>query len=140
MNYVCSFEDGPAARAELTLGRAPILLRVAVSPSGKIDALDQLNDEAKPREKLYVYWLIRRGESVTHLDYHTPGGQRRGMTYATATYQLYPAWESTRPVLRCSRRWIAWCEANKDRIHEERRLHLAAIARHVSLPARRTGS
>jgi hypothetical protein len=48
-------EDGPAA-GRYTVRRAPHFLRAVVSRSdGRVDLLDQLNDEPRPVEAVYVY-------------------------------------------------------------------------------------
>jgi hypothetical protein len=48
--------DGPAAGMELALHRAPVYLRVVIDrQTGAIDALDQLDDEPRPGEAVYVY-------------------------------------------------------------------------------------
>jgi hypothetical protein len=49
-----TFENGPAHGARLMLRRSPYFLRVTYD--GKdYDALDQLEDVAKPEETIYVY-------------------------------------------------------------------------------------
>ena len=45
---------GPADGA-YAVTRAPLFLRALVSPSGKTDVLDQLDDEPRPRERVSVY-------------------------------------------------------------------------------------
>lgn len=40
------------------LQRAPFYLRVVIGPRGKVDALDQLEDEPGPRETIHVYYRV----------------------------------------------------------------------------------
>jgi hypothetical protein len=47
--------DGPAAGKQLTLWRAPLYLRVVIAPNGRVDALDQLADEPRDYERVFVY-------------------------------------------------------------------------------------
>jgi hypothetical protein len=50
------FLNGPAAGSTLGLRRVPIFLRVVIHRStGKVDALDQLDDEPLEAEAIYVY-------------------------------------------------------------------------------------
>lgn len=50
------FTDGPAAGKVLALRRAPFFLRVVQSIThGEVDALDQLTDQPRPSESIYVY-------------------------------------------------------------------------------------
>jgi hypothetical protein len=57
---VITFLDGPAKGVELALRRVPKYLRVVRSCRGKWDALDQLDDEPRPREQIFVY--VRRDD------------------------------------------------------------------------------
>lgn len=57
------FLDGPAAGAALRLLRCPIVLRVVRSPSGQIDALNDPEDVARPRESIFVYRLSTKPTS-----------------------------------------------------------------------------
>lgn len=47
--------DGPAGDVELSLRRAPRFLRIVIDPKGRIDALDMLDDVARPDETIHVY-------------------------------------------------------------------------------------
>lgn len=66
-----SFLDGPAAGVTLMLRRAPIYLRVTFNPAGKVDALDQLDDEPKPDEIVHVYRKVPGTSGKVHV---RPGG------------------------------------------------------------------
>ena len=61
------FIDGPAVGQSLALHRAPKLLRVVRSRQGEWDALDQLNDEPKLSEQIFVY---RRRDDLPISKYH----------------------------------------------------------------------
>ena len=50
------FLDGPAAGNALMLRRAPLFLRVTIDAAGgKVDALDQLDDDPQDGETVHVY-------------------------------------------------------------------------------------
>lgn len=49
------FLDGPAGGKSIDLRRCPHFLRVVISEAGELDALDQLSDEPRADEKVYVY-------------------------------------------------------------------------------------
>lgn len=49
------FLHGPANGEKLSLSRAPKFLRVVIDQAGKVDALDQLDDEVRDGETVYVY-------------------------------------------------------------------------------------
>lgn len=100
------FLDGPARGVDLELRRAPLLLRVTRSPSGDWDALDQLDDEPKPDEIIYVY--RREGEPTRAMvDWCDKGGRRRGGCREFADYQ-YVADAPVDAVLRNTDRWRDW--------------------------------
>lgn len=53
------FLDGPVAGTELTLRRSPIYLRVAVDrATGKVDALDALDDTPRASEDVHAYRAV----------------------------------------------------------------------------------
>lgn len=106
-----TFEDGPARGARLALARAPVLLRVAVGPSGTVDALDQREDTAKPGETITVY-VLTAPASVCFIDYQLPGGGRRvGERLMSGHYRMLRD-QPGDDVLRDNAAWRAWCEAN----------------------------
>lgn len=102
------FLDGPAADEVLFLRRAPVLLRVTRSPTGKWDALDQLDDEPRPREKIFVY---RRVSEPTR--YHMKMCPRSGSGfYMNAEYKLF-AEQPADEIMRETVAWRKWCEEKK---------------------------
>lgn len=108
MMFMVSFIDGPGLGHGLTLARAPLFLRLVVAPAGERDALDQLNDEAKPDEAIFAYRL--KGEYGTlHVDRVDPITKRRvGDWYHTARYALC-AEQPDYDVLSDTAKWQAWC-------------------------------
>jgi hypothetical protein len=107
------FFDGPAAGVSLIFGRSPVLLRVVRSPAGLWDVLDQLDDEARADEAIYVYQLLGR-PLLAHVDY-VENGRRRGETYYAVTYRAFGETIADEH-LRTTAAWAAFCEANKQRI------------------------
>lgn len=81
------FENGPAADTTLCLARVPLFLRVAVADNGEVDALDQLDDEAKADETLYAYRKVS-DDGTVHVDGRDRQGRRFGRWYVCATYAL----------------------------------------------------
>lgn len=101
--------DGPIAGRELLLHRAPRFLRIVVSPGGVVDALDQLDDVAKPRETIHVYRLASRVVSA-HLNF---GSIARGTGfYQLADYRYVP--EVDGETVRDTAAWRAWCRAQPE--------------------------
>lgn len=97
-----SFLDGPA-EGTLMCRRAPKFLRVTFD--GKSwDALDQLDDEPKPAEKLHCYIRVKNAGHC-----HIRMSPRKGSGYyAMADYRLY-APQPSDDVMRSTRRWRDWC-------------------------------
>ena len=56
-------KGGPADGA-YAVQRAPLWLRGVVTPSGKTDVLDQLDDEPKPKERVSVYRRTTEADQV----------------------------------------------------------------------------
>ena len=101
--------DGPAAETTLQLARTPILLRVVVGRlNGKVDALDQLDDQAEADEAIYVYRLV--GEPMRGFVDGTRGGRRCGRPFVSATYRLHEP-QPDEGLLRDNALWREWCEA-----------------------------
>ncbi len=100
------FTDGPAAGLVLSLRRAPIFIRVVVDQRGEMDALDQLDDTAKPGEKIYAYELAEKSPGHVHLN---RGGGKSGY-YAMATYRFLPE-QPRDDEMRTTDAWRAWTNA-----------------------------
>lgn len=121
-----SFEDGPAKGQSLMLQRAPLFLRAVRSRNGKWDALDQLEDQAKPTEAVYAY--IRVGEpGVAFIDYRGRGGRREGRRLATAEYRIVQA-GIAEPIKRNNDEWTAWCFARPESIAILTREEIEAVS------------
>lgn len=97
------FLDGPAEGETLMLRRAPHFLRVVISPRGNVDALDQIDDEPRPRERIFVYRL-----ASTPSRYHIRCSPRSssGM-FMQAKYRLFDP-QPADEVLRDTKEWQAW--------------------------------
>lgn len=100
------FPGGPASGQVLILRRCPPYLRVTLSPDGKFDALDQLDDQADAGESIHAYRRV--GEpGWCHIDFSRP---RRGAWYRTAEYRHLDD-QPPDETLRETDRWRAWCWA-----------------------------
>jgi hypothetical protein len=97
------FLDGPAANVVLSLRRVPMFLRVVIDADGTVDALDQLDDEAKPSEEIWVYRL--EGEPTRmHVCRRGPG---RGCSSVWhAEYRQCP--QQPDEAVRDNAAWQAW--------------------------------
>lgn len=105
-----TLHGGPAGGAVLALRRAPKLLRVVISPTGNIDALDQLGDTPTPGERIVVYRRTSRP-----MRYHLKA-TRKSLSgyYVSADYQ----WMVHQPDDQTAREtasWRAWAIANQDK-------------------------
>lgn len=104
------FLDGPAADVFLSIRRAPFLLRVVCSPTGKWDALDQLDDTPAPRERIYVY---ARKTQPTRM--HISCRPRSGSGwYESADYSILTE-QPADEVMRDNALWRTWCQENGPR-------------------------
>lgn len=104
-----NFTNGPAGTTILQLRRYPVMLRVVCGPAG-IDALDQLDDQAEPDERIYVYRLMERPASC-HID-GVRNGRRFGEWTKIARYEVLPDGAPDDAVLRDNEKWMAWCNDN----------------------------
>lgn len=105
-----TFLDGEAAGQTLMLRRAPKLLRVVKSSRGNWDALDQLNDQPKPTEKIFVY--ERRDDlevSTYHLCIRGKGKGGSGYYYR-ASYSVFPE-QPADALIRTTDAWRSWASA-----------------------------
>ncbi|RJP48772.1 MAG: hypothetical protein C4586_08655 [Anaerolineaceae bacterium] len=97
------FEDGPAKGETLMLKRSPIFLRV-VEVNGQWDALDQLDDEPAPHEKIYAYERI--GEpGMVHIN---AGRKGNSGWYPMAAYRFITD-QPTDSAMLDSEAWRQWC-------------------------------
>lgn len=97
------FEDGPAKGQTLMLKRAPHFLRV-VETDGTWDALDQLDDQPEPQEKIYAYRRVGK-PGMVHIN---TGRKNHGGFFSMAAYRFY----SEQPAdsqMRDSEQWQQWC-------------------------------
>ena len=98
--------DGPAKGATAMLRRAPVFLRVTIDAKGKIDYLDQINDQANPDEKLYAYRCMAAPGSCHVL----VRGKNRvaGGWYQLGEYELLPE-QPDDATMRDNAKWREWC-------------------------------
>ncbi|MGL4462268.1 MAG: hypothetical protein ACRDD1_04090 [Planctomycetia bacterium] len=104
-----TFVDGPAKGVVLELNRLPKLLRVVRNSAGGWDALDQLDDVAKPDEKIFVY---RRCTPVTkvHFLFAKKRNGSRGEWVRYADYRHTDLLVSNTNRFRDNTQWRAWAE------------------------------
>lgn len=102
-----TFLDGPAADVALHLRRCPIFLRVVQSPSGKWDALDQLEDVARPREKIFLYVLLAQV---------IPCFMRPGGYCPIGRYRHLSDDQPQDAVMRDNAAWREWVKENRFRL------------------------
>lgn len=109
------FTDGPAAGVCLQLRRAPVMLRMVRDRAGKWDALNELDDEVRAGEEVFLYIV----ESVS--SYHLKSSMRgaSGWWYS-GSYRQFPE-QVDREIRRNNRRWRDWCDENQGRITEQYR-------------------
>lgn len=100
-----TFLDGPAD-AVLQLRRAPMYLRVVISPDGEVDALDQLHDKPKKSEKIYAYRLRGKAGSY-HLLVRGPNARSLGGWWASGEYDLCDP-QPTDEIMRDNAQWQQW--------------------------------
>lgn len=98
-----TFQDGPAKGQHLMLKRAARFLRV-VESSGKWDALDRLDDEPRPDEKIYAYEIVSK-PGMCHIN----AGKGQGGFYPLATYKFVTN-QPTDAEMRAYESWLKWCE------------------------------
>jgi hypothetical protein len=113
-----TFTDGPAKQVRLELQRSPIFLRVVQAPDGTWDALDQVSDQPRPHEKIYVYELD--GEPG-HVHVQRRGQRGRSCSWMMfANYRLLVGDQPVDDVLRNNSLWQAWAVAEDCRRSAER--------------------
>lgn len=103
--------DGPAAGARLPLRRCPAYLRVVIDRrTGKIDALDQLDDTPRAGEAVYVYQgdpatlFALRGDIIVCVR-----GEHGGLAAAaTAKGEYHHLADVDGEQLRGTATWRAW--------------------------------
>lgn len=83
--------------------------RVVQSSGGEWDALDQLDDEPKPRERIFVYRRVEH-HGVAFLDWRSKGGRRQGGMSHLARYQFLDPQPCDTAPLRTTAGWRGWCE------------------------------
>jgi hypothetical protein len=108
---VTQFLDGPAAGQILMLRNAPIVLRVTCSPTGKWDALDAREDQAAPRERIFLYFLTEK-PSWFHL---RCSPRSASGTYWQSKYR-YLEQQPDEHVMRDNFLWGAWWASNRYRL------------------------
>lgn len=102
------FEGGPAHGQTLMLKRSPFFLRV-VEDKGAFDALDQLDDQPRPGEKLYAY----RREGEARMVHVNTGRKPGGGFYPMATYRFMTPQPSESDMADRDL-WRQWCRQNME--------------------------
>lgn len=107
--HMSTFLNGPAADVSLVIRRAPLYLRAVQSAKkGEWDALDQLNDEPKPKEKVFAYRKIR-DVMKGFMDGQTKGGGRRTGTYFEHGEYVFVEPQPNDEIMRSREKWQEWC-------------------------------
>lgn len=105
-----TFENGPAHGVTLMLQRSPYFLRVTYD--GKhYDALDQLDDVAKPDEALYLY-RITAAPSWCHIRAAKNAAFKSGR-YSVAHYEFVET-QPAAEIMRHNPAWVGWVEQQTD--------------------------
>lgn len=106
------FLDGPAIGKTLMLKRAPFFLRVTVSESREkktFDALDQLEDQPRPNEDLFVYEMVGKPGSC-----HVRCGNGGSGFYMVADYKMVEV-QPEDIILRDTAKWAEWVDQEAKR-------------------------
>ena len=105
------FRDGPAADRTLALRRVPIFLRVVIDRhGGRLDALDQLDDEPMPGEGVWVYQAVPGTTWALRGDIIVCVRGSGGMTQAATARGVYThRADVDGEQLRDTEAWRAWC-------------------------------
>lgn len=103
------FTDGPAAGKVLALRRAPFFLRVVQSIThGEVDALDQLDDQPRPSESIYVYRQTKNEGGAFICSRGTKAKRAASGYFPLVQYSLNGEQPSDE-VLRDNAKWQEWC-------------------------------
>lgn len=104
-----TFYEGPAHGYSMPLRRAPICLRVVITKAGGIDALDQLSDQARPQEQIFVY-LLMGVPSTVHM--------KMARRSESGWYQngMYLFWREGPEETRDNTTWPKWLELHRREI------------------------
>lgn len=94
------FADGPAKGQVLMLKRSVLFLRVTQA-GGAFDALDRVEDSARPGETLFAYQNTGRMRGIAC----TRG---KGGCYPIAEYRLCPN-QPEDAIMRDNAAWHGWC-------------------------------
>lgn len=103
-----TFQDGPAHGVILRLRRAPYFLRVTYD-GAKYDALDQLEDVARPEETLHLYRITAK-PNWCHIRASKP--EASGM-FSMANY-AYVSPQPDDAILRDNEAWLKWVDVQTD--------------------------
>lgn len=108
------FLDGPADGQALDLRRAPVVLRVVRDRrTGAWDALDQLTDQPKPTEEIFVY---RLAEEPTYMHLKCARRSQSGFR-CMANYRHWPQ-QPADDQLRTDSAFNRWCLDNRAALME----------------------
>ena len=102
------FKGGPAHDATLSLRRIPILLRVVVDADSVVDALDQLYDQPRPGERVFVY------KRVSHSSYHLKSSCRSLTGWHWSAVYHFVDMPIEVATVRSTDAWRRWAHANAE--------------------------
>lgn len=109
--------DGPAGPFAMANARAPIFLRVTLTGDelGRVtDCLDQLEDVAKPYERIHVYQLVPGTFHGATLVCVRGRGGSRSYWMADGEYRHRPDVDGE--TLRDNDAWRTWCLAQPEAV------------------------
>lgn len=103
------FIDGPVAGKVLALRRAPFFLRVVQSIThGEIDALDQVDDQPRPSESIFVYRQTKNSGGAFICTRGSKAGRNASGYFPLVEYCMNPM-QPCDEVLRDNGKWQEWC-------------------------------
>lgn len=119
-----SFLDGPAEKTVLNLARTPIFLRVVINAAGRVDALDQLDDDPAEDETIHVYRIVGKPMTGVACSRGRGGGCKR---FVAAKYRLHDR-QPLDMQARNQQWWTEWAEGEYERLVAEAQTRKAAEA------------
>ena len=105
------FVDGVVEGTKLLCKRAPELLRVVYGSFGEINCLDQLDDEPKPSETIWVYQRINEPTKL-HMKF-----SKKSMSgyYMMAKYKQHESQPGNS--VRSTKAWREWALNEQEKIN-----------------------
>lgn len=109
------FMYGPATGVTIELQRAPIVLRAVRDSTGKWDALDQVDDEAREGEEIFLYMIVP--DTIVSIHVCRRGRGQRSGWLQDAEYVFF----EPQPIgneLKSNLDWAKWCDQHRNEVYE----------------------